>query len=187
MSTATLVSERFVRVHGWLLDAVGDRDDEQLRERVAPTAPSIGFHLWHVARWADRVQAALPSMHPDLVGALGLAEQLWLSGGLARAWGFPLAVAADVTGMGLDDDVSASLPLPAKSVLLEYATRTFAAADRAAAAAATEEIFAAPCTDLYGRTNPIGSVVIGHLSHAGRHLGMIEALRGLSGRGTATI
>jgi len=59
--------------------------------------------------------------------------------------------------------------------------------DRAAAAAATEEIFATPCTDLYGRTNPIGSVVIGHLSHAGRHLGMIEALRGLRGRGTATI
>ena len=187
MSTATLVAERMVKVHGWLLDATLDRDDEQLRERVAPTAPSIGFHLWHVARWADRVQAALPSMHPDLAAALGPAEQLWLSGGLARAWGFPVTVAADATGMGLDDDVSASLPLPEKGVLLDYARRCFAAADRAAIAAATEEIFGAQCTDLYGRTNPIGSVVIAHMSHAGRHLGMIEALRGLRGRGTATI
>ena len=187
MSTATRVAERMVTVHGWLLGAVDDRDDAQLREQVAPSAPSIGFHLWHVARWADRVQAGLPAMHPDLAAALGPIDQLWLSGGLARAWGFPVAVAADVTGMGLDDDVSASLPLPTKAVLLDDARRCFTAADRAATAAAVEEIFAAPCTDLYGRTSPIGSVVIGHLSHAGRHLGMIEALRGLRGRGTATI
>ena len=187
MSTPALVAQRLVKVHGWILKAVADRDEEQLRERIAPTAPSIGFHLWHVARWADRVQAALPAMHPDLE-RLGRSEELWLATALAAAWGFPAAVAADANGMGLDDDVSASLPLPLKAVLLDSAGRSFAAADRAAtAAAASEEIFATPCTDLYGRPNPIGDVVIGHLSHAGRHLGMIEALRGLSGRGSATI
>ena len=42
--------------------------------------------------------------------------------------------------------------------------------------------------DLYGDTETIGDVILNHLSHADRHLGMIEALRGVLGeRGTATV
>jgi hypothetical protein len=42
--------------------------------------------------------------------------------------------------------------------------------------------------DLYGDDTTIGDVILNHLSHADRHLGMIEALRGVLGeRGTATV
>jgi hypothetical protein len=42
--------------------------------------------------------------------------------------------------------------------------------------------------DLYGDETEIGEAILNHLSHADRHLGMIEAVRGVVGeRGTATI
>ena len=45
-----------------------------------------------------------------------------------------------------------------------------------------------PCTDLYEQKTSIGTVVMSHLTHANRHLGMIEALKGMLGvRGTATL
>jgi hypothetical protein len=39
--------------HRRVLLLVDPLDEEQLRWRARPSAPSIGFHLWHLARWAD--------------------------------------------------------------------------------------------------------------------------------------
>jgi hypothetical protein len=42
--------------------------------------------------------------------------------------------------------------------------------------------------NLLGETAPLEDSLIRHLSHVSRHLGMIEALRGLrGGHGTATV
>jgi hypothetical protein len=44
------------------------------------------------------------------------------------------------------------------------------------------------CIDLYDEESTIGEVVVGHISHVARHLGMIEGIVGaLGGRGTATV
>src|SRR5205814_6817225 len=97
---------------------------------------SIGFNVWHLARWADQLAFIIPLMSPDLGRALGAYEQIWLRDRLSQAWGFPAPreLGHVETGMGMDEDLSTRLPLPAKETLLDYATRAFAAAQRATAA-----------------------------------------------------
>ena len=184
----------FIRsTHQSLLEVARDLTDEQLARRAARHAPPIRFHLWHIARWADRLQAALPTMTPQLAGRLRAGQEIWDAEALAARWGIPpAALATDVlggdaqAGVGLDDDASAALPLPAKELLLEYARRAFAAADEAVAAVDDADL-PVRCTDLYGERGSVGKVLTVHLTHANRHLGMIEALRGVQDlRGTAT-
>lgn len=176
------------RTHEAVLRLVDDLTDEQMKAQSSPASPSIAFHVWHVARWADLLQSRMPGMTAELAERLGEGDQIWASERLAKAWGFAgFDLGGDATGMGMDDDASAKLPLPAKERLLDYARRVFEAANRAVDAA-DEEQLRENCTDLYGRQTSVGAAVLGHLAHVNRHLGMIEALRGARGlRGTATV
>jgi hypothetical protein len=80
-----------------------------------------------------------------------------------------------------------ALTLPGKSILLEYARAAFAAADRAVDLLEDDQLEQRG-VDVYGRENSVGYVLLVHLSHASRHLGMIECLRGIQGlHGTATV
>ncbi len=91
------------------------------------------------------------------------------------------------SGWGLDDDASAALPLPRRNDVVTYAEASFLAA---------EEVFACLRDDeLLERTanfyNDEPWTVLDHFGwysgHSSRHLGMIEALKGVFGiRGTAT-
>jgi hypothetical protein len=181
-----------LKAHELIVKMTSDLSDEQLTRRpvdIPPSvAPSIGWHLWHIARWADLLQASLPGMTAELERSLGPGRQIWEAEGLVDRWGLAQAASGfRETGMGLDDEGSASLRLPGKQTLLEYAQRAFAAADRAVSGV-DERLFETRCTDLYNRTTAVGTAVMSHLTHANRHLGMIEALRGTLGvRGTATI
>ena len=185
------IAARTAQAHALILEVTSDLSDEQLARRpadVAPSvAPSIAWHLWHIARWADFLQASLPGMTPALAQRLGPGRQVWEAEGLAARWGLAAAAGYRETGMGLDDEGSARLRLPGKAALLDYGRAAFARADRAVAAV-DEGVFATPCTDLYDRRTSVGSAVMSHLTHASRHLGMIEALKGMLGvRGTATL
>lgn len=176
------------RSHEAVLRLVEDLSDEQLRERSSPVSPSIAFHVWHVARWADLLQSRIPAMTVELGKKLGEGEQMWDSEGIAEHWGLAgFDLGGEATGMGMGDDVSAALPLPNRERLLDYARRAFGAANRAVEAA-DEEGLRESCIDLYGRETSVGAAIVGHLAHVNRHLGMIEALRGVHGlRGTATV
>jgi len=130
----------------------------------------------------------MPAMTEELGQRLGSGFQIWDSDKLGEKWGVSsFDLGGEATGMGMDDDVSAALPLPPKDELLDYARRTFEAANRAVDAA-DEDQLRESCIDLYGRPTSVGAAVLGHLAHVNRHLGMIEALRGLRGmRGSATV
>lgn len=181
-----LISGRIAKAHAWLLHATEDLQEDVLRSQAGPRAPSIRFHLWHIARWADKVQASLPTLTPAL-RRLGPAEEIWTVEGLAARWGLTASQLGEgETGMGLDDAVAAALPLPARDALLGYARRAFGAVEERASLLGTADLVA-PCTDLYGGANVVGDVLLSHLTHVSRHLGMIEALRGVQGmHGTAT-
>jgi hypothetical protein len=126
-------------------------------------------------------------MAPELASHLGPGRQIWEAENLAARWGLAPATGYRETGMGLDDEGSARLRLPGKGLLLDYGRAGFAKADRAVAAV-NESLFMTACTDLYERRTSIGTAVMSHLTHANRHLGMIEALKGMLGvRGTATL
>jgi len=39
-----------------LLELVSGLTDEQIAWTLNKTTPSVGFHVWHLARWADYLQ-----------------------------------------------------------------------------------------------------------------------------------
>jgi hypothetical protein len=176
------------RSHEAMLRLAQDLSAAQLKQQPSTTSPSIAFHVWHLARWADLLQSRIPGMTVGLGTKLGKGRQIWDAEGLAQEWGFAqFDLGGEATGMGMDEDVSAALPLPDRERLLGYAQRAFEAANRAVEAA-DEDALRESCTDLYGRETSVGAAIVGHLAHVNRHLGMIEALRGVHGlKGTATI
>lgn len=182
------LAERLAKTHARLLEIVADLTEDQVAWRPDLHAPPIGFHLWHMARWADRVQATLPGMSPALEARLGARGEVWEINGLARQWGWENEqLGYGQTGMELGDELAAGLRLPHKDVLVDYASQAFAAADHAFAALDDQRLHERG-TDIYGQVNSAAYVLLIHLSHASRHLGMIEALRGVRGlRGTATV
>jgi hypothetical protein len=175
------------RTHEAVLRIVEDLTDEQWAVG-SPMSPSVAFHVWHIARWADLLQSRMPGMTSTLRDRLEEREQIWDQERLAERWGFGETDLGDEsTGMGMDDGASAGLPIPRKDQLLDYARSAFEAAGKAVDAA-DEEQLRESCTDLYGRQTSVGATIISHLAHVNRHLGMIEALRGVRGlRGTATV
>jgi len=187
-STVDVVNGGIARLHEQVLKLATRLSDEQLAWRLNLHTPSISFHIWHIARWADRLQARIPNMSPEMTERLGEATELWETEKLTGSWKISVAALGyGDTGMEMSDEMAADFVLPPKSVLIGYLQRTFAAVERSTGAIDTEQFMHA-CTDLYGRDALIGESLVGHLGHISRHLGMIEALVGVQGmEGTATI
>jgi DinB family protein len=180
--------------HRNVLDAVQELDEDQMRWRP-PRSNSIAFNLWHIARWADHMQWVVGSLTPGLRARLGTSGEIWTREALAAKWRFPAGSLGSVeTGMGMDEDASAELPLPPKHDLIAYATRAFAAADRAVREVRDDDLARSaefdPAMVPWTSKSEYGTVanwILGGIRHDSRHLGMIEALKGAMGmRGTAT-
>ena len=182
------IAARLAKTHARLLAIVADLSEDQFGWRPDLHAPPIGFHLWHMARWADRVQASLPTMSAALGQRLGLGGEIWMAQSLAHHWGWTTeALGYGQTGMELGDDLAAEIQLPPKPILVEYARQAFSVADRTFGMI-NDQLLQERGVDIYGRVSSVGYVLLVHLSHASRHLGMIEGLRGVQGlRGTATV
>jgi hypothetical protein len=133
--TLTPLAFAYCRMHERVLKIVDDLSEEQFFHRANPRVHAIAFVVWHLARWADHLQAHLPAMNADLVRLLGELREIWREETLAQRWGFPDGgLGYDETGMLLDDAVVAALPFSSKDVVLDYARRAFAAADNAVSA-----------------------------------------------------
>jgi hypothetical protein len=183
-----MILERMQKTHRRLLEIVEDLSESQLDWRLSLHTPSIGFHLWHMARWADRLQATLPTMLLAPAQSIEPAREIWEIDGLARRWEWQTTMLGyGQTGMEMSDEMAADLKLPNKHMLVEYARAVFAAANRAVGVIEDQQLEQRG-VDIYGQENSVGYVLLVHLSHASRHLGMIECLRGMQGlRGTATV
>lgn len=154
--------------------------------RPSPSAPSVAFHAWHIGRWVDRNAEAISGW----LDPTALSEEVWIAQGLAERWGLAGAALGDFggTGAGLDDSASAALALPDVDKVLDYVIAASRALEAVLARIDDDAILERTVVDLYGDDATIGEVILDHLSHADRHLGMIEALRGVLGeRGTATV
>jgi hypothetical protein len=166
------------QAYRWVWALVADLSEEQLRWQPNPTTPAVRFHLFHIARWADR-------LHQLMTGA---ERQLWHAEGVAARWGLePTALGYGESGAKVEDEAVMTPPLPERDELLAYCERVLAAADEALATFGDEEMHRM-ATGIDGTTFPLGEEIAGQLSHTARHLGMIECLRGVQGlRGTATV
>ena len=162
--------------HDRIIGLVTDLTNEQLLWRPSNLAPSIGFHVWHLARWADLVQEVFN----------GAGTQVWIKDKVAAQWGFSIPdLGFGDTGKGIDEDTSANLPLPSKEILIEYVRRTFTEVNNAAATAVQEHVQDLKMNPLaegyFGRETPTVEVILNMAGHDNRHLGMIQMLRGLQG------
>lgn len=165
------------RTHEALLD-VAAKVDESAFGRNAGTANSIGFNLWHVARWDDSLFPQMAGAVSELRARLGVPEQIWTREDLAQRWQLPSDLGGGGAGTGLPQDTAHGLALPARTELLDYASRVFAEfAERARLLdSATLALTIPPKNE---RT--VGHWFLYYWEHAARHLGMIEALRGVFG------
>lgn len=185
MSAATeALAERAARLHDTTLRLVARLDDDRLARRLGPTAPPPAFHLWHMARWADRLQARVSAAVPRLGPG---QDEIWARERLADAWRVTVPLGTFDSGMEMGDDIAATLVLPGKATLVDYAARAFAAAQRAFAAVSDADLELRG-KDLYDKEGTVAAMLVGHLQHLNRHLGMIEALLGAMGEsGTASV
>lgn len=169
------LASRYRTNHENLLELVSGLTAEQMAWTPNQTTPSVGFHVWHLARWADYLQ--------ELINGRG--SQLWETEGLAARWNMAThSLGYAQTGMEMDEQSAVALRMPQKSVLLDYARRTFAAAQQAVAKISDAEFFAV-YEGLHGENwhdGHIGPIVITWMTHDNRHLGMIECLVGLHGQ-----
>ena len=61
---AASLADGIAWTHQAILRLVEDISDEMLAKPPSATAPPIGWHVFHIARWADRLQASLPNRLP---------------------------------------------------------------------------------------------------------------------------
>lgn len=165
------------RTHDALVD-VARKTDQASFEKPCGTANSIAFNLWHVARWDDSLFPQIAELVPDLAAPLGTPGQIWAREGLAKRWQLPSELGGGAAGTGLPQDTAQGLVLPARDELISYATRVFD--EFATSASRLRE------AHLEKAIPPKNERTVGHWylyywEHAARHLGMIEALRGVFG------
>lgn len=103
------ICEQYRNTHENLLDLIVDLTDEQIGWTPNATTPSIGFHVWHLARWADYLQEMIN----------GRGSQLWEKEELAIRWNMETAsLGYAQTGMSMDDKAAMMLRMPGKDLPL---------------------------------------------------------------------
>jgi len=165
------------RTHDGLID-VASKTDESAFHKAAGTANSIGFNLWHVARWDDSLFPQIATSIDQLARPLGSPEQLWVREDLATKWRLPSDLGGGAAGTGLPQDTAHGLELPARAELVDYATRVF---DEFAERIKKLDSAALAITIPPKNERTVGHWVLYYWEHAARHLGMMEALRGFFG------
>ncbi len=161
-------------------------------QQPSPTAPAIGWHVWHVARLADMLQASLPDQ-----------AQYWQQAGLVAKFGLePARLGLLQFGSTQSSQEAADVIVAlGQEPLIEYARTVFEMTDAALKELVLEDLYtpresilridwnARPFTEGRGADVLLFDDLKFHMTHSQRHLGMIEALIGamFNREGTATI
>ncbi len=182
------VLQTYKDIHKTVLGLADSLDDAQLAWKPANYSTSIGFHLWHLARESDYLKAAIIQYFPELGPDFGAAEQIWHAESLVEKWGFPADLGETEVGTGISDETAATLPIPPRAELLDYLHRSYAAIEQFVELLDTRYPQPERAGDaLWPRIERIRVNLLGFLMHDGRHLGMMECIKGLqTGFGSAT-
>jgi hypothetical protein len=172
--------------HKLILGLAESLTDDQILWKPAGYNNSIGFNLWHIARWSDNLIAEILKEFPELDIDLGEATEIWEQESLAQKWGLPPVLYPG--GTGLSDEAIDGLSFPSKDEMIAYLRKTFSRTEK----------FIENCDERYLSSEPIADEVLYktitdirwnlyyYLMHHCRHLGMMEALKGLlTGQGSA--
>ena len=172
--------------HKLILGLTESLNDEQLLWKPAGYGNSIAFNLWHIARWSDNLIAEILQEFPELGLDMGDPKEIWEQDSLGEMWGLPPVLYPG--GTGLSDEAADELSFPSKTEMLSYLQKTFTR---------TEEFIGKfdshyPVSEQIGdeelckKLSEIRWNLYYYLMHHCRHLGMMEALKGLlTGTGSA--
>jgi hypothetical protein len=172
--------------HQRTLKVVQDLTNQQFAKRLHPSVHSIGWQLWHTARWDDRFAEILIEKLPDLEHRHGPARQIWNREAIGERWGLPVAhMGFRDTGTKMEDEAAEHMRLPKKPEVVDYAKRAFAFVDKVCGSLTDDlllmELAGDPDHDSTAQN------LMYWLDHVNRHLGMMEAMKGQLGlRGSAT-
>jgi len=187
MNSASLneIMSAFRETHQTILQLASELSEEEFTWQPHPTANSIAFYLWHVARWADYLPASFPDTTPELGKRLGPRQQIWRQEQLAAQWHLnPTLLGEEESGMDMDLTSAARLNLPGKATLLDYARRTFAVIEQVLPVVDEEEFQNRRHQEW--ATDTVGHYILAHLRHESEHLGMMQYIHGLYQLMTAT-
>jgi uncharacterized damage-inducible protein DinB len=185
-SLTRLLVWNYALAHERTLKLVEDLTDEQFAKPLHPSVHSIGWQLWHIARWDDRFAEILLENLPQLAREHGAARQVWNSESIGERWGFPVGtLGLRDTGTNMKDQDADQLTLPGRSQVVDYAHRAFAFADKVTGSLTDELLLMESPRDPDHES--VGQNVMYWIDHVNRHLGMMEAMKGQLGlTGSAT-
>jgi hypothetical protein len=181
-----LLAKNYAIAHGRVIESAERTDDSQFAKSMGTRVHSVAWQVWHIARWDDRFAEVIVEKTPELAGRVGPPGQIWATESLAKQWGLPVGrMGRRDTGTEMDDEAADALRLPDRAVVVDYARRVFARLQDVLSALSVASMFTVMADDPDGDTYAHNIML--YLDHVQRHLGMIEALRGLQGTiGTAT-
>jgi hypothetical protein len=159
--------------HQRLLTTAEALSPEQFMWSAGPSLHSVAWHLWHAGRWDDVFASYLHK-------ALGQdpRSQVWERETLADRWSLGTgALGRRDTGTEMSDEAAEEIRFPAQTEVVGYARLAFDYAEEAISLIPDDQLLAPPKVDPDGDTK-LDNVLI-YLEHLSRHLGMIEAIRGL--------
>jgi len=171
--------------HKLILKLTENLDDDQLHWKPMGYNNSIGFNLWHIARWADNLIADILKEWPELDLDLGEPKEIWEQESLSEKWGFPPIL--NPGGTGLSDEDADHLSFPAKDELLAYLQKALFRTEEFIEKLDSRYPVSESLNEQIHKTIlEIGRNLYYYIMHHCRHLGMMEALKGLqTGKGTA--
>ena len=197
--TDDFLKVRVKMVHALLLRAGEETDSAQFAHAFSKEAPPIGWHLWHMARFADRLQSQLSAVTKG-----DPVPEIWYRDEIAKQWHCdPQTLGVFESGMGQADAVAQSIITQVgKDPIIAYAQMVFEICDATVANLKKKHFDKSYKGVLNFETNfetgevweteakesTVAQDLIFHISHASRHVGMMEALRGLLGaKGTLSV
>ena len=173
---------RFYRLtHERLLTVSQNLSTEQFSWSAGPSLHSVAWQLWHSARWDDFFAA-----HLQADFGRDPRTEVWLREGLGRRWSFASgSIGRRDAGTGMDDASAEEMRFPEQASVVDYSRLAFDFAISAISAIPDHELTIVAKDDPDGDTY-LDNILI-YYEHLNRHLGMIEAIRGLQGlSGSAT-
>ena len=198
-TTYQYIKNRVVGVHGWLIRAGESITGEQFSYAFSKDAPPIGWHLWHMARFADRLQAKMTTaIYPEP------GMEIWHRDAVASKWQLEAdTLGVFETGMGqTHGDATMTIVQAGQSAVVDYANMVFDVCNATISQLSDSDLEKTYYGLLdYAYDGSTGRVwegepkeaviiedVIFHANHGSRHMGMMEALRGLlGGAGTLSV
>jgi DinB superfamily len=165
---------RFYKLtHERLLKAADELTPEQFVWSAGPSLHSVAWQLWHAARWDDVLASYF---HRAL--AQDPRTQVWERESLADLWSLASgSMGRRDTGTEMSNEAADEMRFPGQKEVVGYARRAFAYAEEGIELIPDALLLAVAKDDPDGDTQ-LDNVLI-YLEHLSRHLGIIEAIRGL--------